>query len=395
MQHERATRTFIKQKPTSFLHHPHHGSHHTSLAASLTGSLHHSIPHSSSLQGSPTHSDVTNNLSSFASLTGLPVNNAAAAAILAAHGHNSTMTSPYHSSSLANFHSQSPHHLGVTGGGVIPNLSQYFSSEACKTGSSNGAFSSYNPLAAHLKAAFPSIFPQLYVHTHQPPIFSPPPMIPPPPLVSPPKTILNNNFPSNILRSSPPTHIPSPLVASEEEGKQGKEGVVNTDVSKGMKLDCETEIRQLGQTLIEKQKLPFKHGISPISTPSSINNNVSDDEFVSNKPNIESPSCSHDIETTRDSNRTERSGEEKNGLDSTIIEKKVSVNEDKGSVSKASCSPGSKEATCKIGKNWHPNSNYDDAEIRNEEKRENARESENERLIKDGTHKNESGIKFI
>ena len=159
VQHERATRTFIKQKSPSFLHHPHHASHHSGLAASLTGSFHNSIPHSSSLQGSPVPSDVSHNLSSFASLAGLPVNNAAAAALLAAHGHSSGAASPY-SSSPGNFHSQSPHHLGASATGVLPNLSRYFSSEASRAGSSNGAFTSYNPLAAHLRAA---IKPRAYI----------------------------------------------------------------------------------------------------------------------------------------------------------------------------------------------------------------------------------------
>ena len=257
VQHERATRTFIKQKTPSFLHHPHHGAPHHSLTSSLAGALHHSHPQSSPLQGSPTSSETSHNLSSIANLTGLPVNSAAAAALLAAHSHHPSLTSAYHASAIANLHNQTSHHLlGGSGSGLLPHLSQYFSSGSGGTsGAANGHFGSYIPLAAHLKAAFPSIFPQLYVHTQTPPIFSPPPMIPPPPLISPQRPNLTQSISSGLLRSSPTNQIPTSMVARKErEGKETEKAFSITSLAKTHKLESEREKSKPFESRIEDNK---------------------------------------------------------------------------------------------------------------------------------------------
>ena len=393
VQHERATRTFIKQKSTSFLHHPHHGTHHPSLAASLTGSLHHSIPHSTSLQGSPTNTDVSQNLSSFASLTGLPVNNAAAAALLAAHGHTSTSTNPYHSSSLANFHGQSSHHLGAPGVGMIPSLSQYFSSEAVRA--SNGAFTSYNPLAAHLKAAFPSIFPQLYIHTHQPPLFSPPPMIPPPPLISPQKTILSHNISSSLLRSSPSTHVPSSLVAREEERKQRNEGASKADVSKGTRVEGEREQNHAHQPFFDKRKIDVQDGNSRTSTPNSNNNNASDEELVLKNQNITSLSHAPTLSKTRDCNGTESCGKEKINSILPKREQDISKKEYKESIEETFDGGRNNETKCNNDKHREKRWKYEDVVIQNDDKEDNIGKTENrESIKKDESFENAKGMIF-
>ena len=280
VQHERATRTFIKQKTPSFLHHPHHGAPHHSLTSSLAGALHHSHPQSSPLQGSPTSSETSHNLSSIANLTGLPVNSAAAAALLAAHSHHPALTSPYHASAIANLHNQTSHHLlGGSGAGLLPHLSQYFSSGSGGTsGAPNGQFGSYIPLAAHLKAAFPSIFPQLYVHTQTPPIFSPPPMIPPPPLISPPRTNLTQNISSGLLRSSPAKQMPTSMVArNEREEKDTEKAFSITSLAKTHKLETEREKSKPFECSIADNKLQdFSIEDSQSPTLKINNNNVID-----------------------------------------------------------------------------------------------------------------------
>ena len=128
MQHERATRTFIKQKAPSFLHHPHHGTHahHVGMAAGLASSLHHHHHHShpSSLQGPQSNGDVGHNTSSGTNLTGLPMNNATAAAILAAHGHHSAIAGHFSPGASGTLHHQASHLIG-NGGGLLPQLPQY------------------------------------------------------------------------------------------------------------------------------------------------------------------------------------------------------------------------------------------------------------------------------
>ena len=394
VQHERATRTFIKQKSPSFLHHPHHGTHHPSIAASLTGSLHHSIPHSTSLHSSPTNTDVSQNLSSFASLTGLPVNNVAAAALLAAHGHNSASTNPYHSSNLGNFHNQSSHHLGAPG--MIPSLSQYFSSEAVRTGSANGAFSSYNPLAAHLKAAFPSIFPQLYIHTHQPPIFSPPPMIPPPPLISPQKTILSHNISSSLLRSSPSTHVPSSLVAREDERKQREEASSKADLSKEAKMECDGEQNHANQPFLDRRKTDVQEGNSTTSTPNSCKNNMSDDALVLKKQNVSSLSHAPNLNKTNDCNGTEGCGKEK--LDSILPKKEqnVSKKELKEGIEKISDGERKNETRGNNGMYGEKRWNYEDVVIRNDDKEDiESKTGNGESIKKDETFENDKGMASI
>ena len=240
--------------------------------------MHHAHPHSSSIQGSPTNADVGHNLSAIANLTGLPVNNATAAAIIAAHGHHSTVNNPYLTSSVGSIHNQTAAQvLGSTGSGLFPHLSQYFSSVGGSSGSSNGAFSSYSPLAAHLKAAFPSMFPNLYIHTHHPSVFSPPPIIPPPPLLSPQRSNLSHNLSSGIVRPLPTKQTSSSLVANKDENKKAEDAFSENDSIKSNKLESENE-KDPNQCFSDGRNVDVQEENSPSSTPTFNNNNINDCE---------------------------------------------------------------------------------------------------------------------
>ena len=327
VQHERATRTFIKQKSPGFLHHPHHTSHHPGLAANLTGSLHHPHSHSNPLQATAANGDVVHNLSSVTNFAGLPVNNATAA-LLAAHGHHSAIAGHFNAASGGNLHHQTPHLMGGGASGLLPHLSQYFS-PGSSGAASNAAFTAYNPLAAHLKAAFPSMFPHLYIHTHHPSIFAPPPMIPPPPLISPPKSNITHSISSGLIKSSATKNIPSPLVAKLNEEQETADTFSNANLPKANKLESEREQHQKNQPFVDEQRINVEKESSPAVTPPFNNNNNDDDDgddentFLKNRINVLYPKlCSN---RNSDSKKSEHCVVQK--LASTIfLEKGETIN---------------------------------------------------------------------
>ena len=207
--------------------------------------------------------------------------NNATAALLAAHGHHSAITGHFNSASAGNQHHHSPHLIGGGGRGLFSNLSQYLNSGPGGNGSSNSVFTSYHPLAAHIKAAFPSMFPQLYIHNHHPTIFPPPLMIPPPPLISPQKSFINHGSPSGFVRSSSPTNnIPSSLVAKLNNEQQSADAFSKTDnLQSTNELDSGREQQhQKTQSLGDGQREKMQEESSPIpSTPPINNNNDKDD----------------------------------------------------------------------------------------------------------------------
>ena len=250
------------------------------------------------------------------------MNSAAAAALLAAHSHHPTLTSPYHASAIANLHNQTSHHLlGGGGSGLLPHLSQYFSSGSGGTsGAANGHFASYIPLAAHLKAAFPSIFPQLYVHTQTPPIFSPPPMIPPPPLISPQRPNLTQSISSGLLRSSPTNQMPTSLVARKErEEKETEKAFSIASLAKTHKSESEREKSKPFERRIEDNKDPDVSIEDSQSPCLKINNNNVIDEDKSFKDRLNKLFSKPNDNGNKDTQHAETCGEIKQHNEHNLI----------------------------------------------------------------------------